>query len=145
MITPYLQIQRQNLIEFFSSMSGTFPNPGSGVYSSTYGEVRNYTQGPTYTAYTAANPYQTVAYPTQQTTYSTQTANPTYTTQTQTYQIYSDATTATNQTYGDTLAGYKPITGEALDLPGQSSSTAKRGGFNSRAPFPSFRQKRFVG
>ena len=130
-------------------MSGTYPNPANNIYSSTYGEVRNYSQGPTYTAYSTANPYQSVAYPTQPTTYSTQAAahptNPTsFPTQTQTYQIYSDATAASNPTYGETLAGYKPITGEALDLPGQPGSTNKRGGFNSRAPFPSFRQRRFV-
>ena len=130
-------------------MSGTYPNPANSIYSSTYGEVRNYSQAPTYTAYNAPNPYQSVAYPTQPASYSTQPAshptNPTsYSTQTQAYQIYSDATATSSPSYGETLAGYKPITGEALDLPGQSGSTAKRGGFSSRAPFPSFRQRRFL-
>ena len=123
-------------------MSGTFPNQPNTVYTSTYGEVRNYSQGPTYTAYNAASPYQNVAYPT--TTYSTQTAALPNNPQTQPYQICSDATVANGPTYGETLAaaGYKPVTGEALDLPAQNSSLPKRGGFNSRSPFANIRQKR---
>ena len=113
-------------------MSGTYTDQAGNIYASTYGKVRTYSPGATYNPSTA--PYQGVAYPTQPTTYSTS-----YPTQPQTYQMYSNPTATSNPTYGETLAGCKPVTGEALDVPGQKSSANKPG----KMPFHSFHRRRF--
>ena len=116
-------------------MSGTYTDQAGNIYASTYGKVRTYSPGATYTTYNPSTaPYQGVAYPTQPTTYSTS-----YPTQPQTYQMYSNPAATSNPTYGETLAGCKPVTGEALDVPGQKSSASKPG----KMPFHSFHRRRF--
>ena len=117
-------------------MSGTYGNPANNLYSTTYGAHRAYSHAPTYTAYSSQ--YQRIAYPSHPTTYST--VNPNNPPQPQTYQLFNDGNPTT---YGEQMRGYTPVTGQALDLPGQRGNS-KRGGFNSRMPFPSFKPRRYA-